>query len=86
MEKLEQLRRNTEKAYQSALNAMIELVNAITEERNYYRDLCNGKDGKGLRDQFSEEGTRTPSEAVSACVPLNSTPWMSPPVCRMPVA
>ena len=34
----------------------------------------------------SEEGTRTPSEAVSACVPLNSTPWMSPPVCRMPVA
>jgi hypothetical protein len=55
MEKLEQLRMNTEKAYQSALNVMIELVNAITEERNYYRYLCNGKDGKGLRDQFSEE-------------------------------
>ena len=55
MEKLEQLRRNTEKAYQSALKAMFELVDTITEERNYYRDLCNGKEGKGLRDQFSEE-------------------------------
>ena len=40
MEKLEQLRRNTEKAYQSALKAMFELVDAITEERNYYRELC----------------------------------------------
>ena len=55
MEKLEQLRRDTEKAYQAALKAMFELVDAITEERNYYRDLCNGKEGKGLRDQFSEE-------------------------------
>ena len=46
MEKLEQLRRNTEKAYQSALKAMIELVDAITEERNYYRELCKQKDAK----------------------------------------
>jgi hypothetical protein len=46
MEKLEQLRRNTEKAYQSALKAMFELVDAITEERNYYRDLCNEKNGE----------------------------------------
>ena len=46
MEKLEQLRRNTEKAYQSALKAMLELVDAITEERNYYRDLCNEKNGE----------------------------------------
>ena len=55
MEKLEQLRRNTEKAYQSALKAMFELVDAITEERNYYRDLCTEKEGKGLHDQFSDE-------------------------------
>ena len=40
MEKLEQLRRNTEKAYQESLRAMFDLVDAITEERNYYRDLC----------------------------------------------
>ena len=46
MEKLEQLRRNTEKAYQSALKSMFELVDAITEERNYYRDLCNEKNGE----------------------------------------
>ena len=55
MEKLEQLRRNTVKAYQSALKAMFELVDAITEERNYYRDLCTEKEGKGLHGQFSEE-------------------------------
>ena len=46
MEKLEQLRRNTGKAYQSALKAMFELVDAITEERNYYRDLCKEKNGE----------------------------------------
>lgn len=40
MTQLEQLRRNTEKAYQEALRAMINLVDAITEERNYYRELC----------------------------------------------
>ena len=40
---IEQLRRNTEKAYQAALKAMIDLVNAITEERNYYKELCNQK-------------------------------------------
>lgn len=34
---------------------MLELVDAITEERNYYRDLCTEKKGKGLHDQFSEE-------------------------------
>ena len=55
MKKLEQLRRNTEKAYQSALKAMFELVDAITEERNYYRDLCNEKKDRGLHDQFGEE-------------------------------
>ena len=46
MEKLEQLRRNTEKAYQSALKAMFDLVDAITEERNYYRELCEQKEYK----------------------------------------
>ena len=44
MTELEQLRRNTEKAYQAALKAMLELVNAITEERNYYRELCKHKE------------------------------------------
>ena len=44
MEDKEKLRRNTEKAYQETLRAMFDLVNAITEERNYYRDLCLVKD------------------------------------------
>lgn len=51
MEKLEQLRRNTEKAYQSVLEAMFE-VDAIIEERNYYRDLCTEKKDKGIYDKF----------------------------------
>jgi len=37
----ERLRRNTEKAYQETLRAMFDLVNAITEERNYYREKAN---------------------------------------------
>ena len=45
MREIEQLRMNTEKAYQEALKAMFELVDAITEERNYYRELCNKKEG-----------------------------------------
>lgn len=44
MTEIEQLRRNTEKAYNAALRAMFDLVNAITEERNYYRELCNQKE------------------------------------------
>ena len=44
MTEIEQLRRNTEKAYNAALRAMFDLVNAITEERNYYRELCNKND------------------------------------------
>jgi hypothetical protein len=55
MNELEQLRRNTEKAYQAALNALFDIVNAITEERNYYRELCNQKENKGLQEQFNEE-------------------------------
>ena len=46
MTEFEQLRRNTEKAYQAALNALFDLVNAITEERNYYRELCNQKENE----------------------------------------
>lgn len=46
MTEIEQLRRNTEKAYNAALRAMFDLVNAITEERNYYRELCNQKESK----------------------------------------
>ena len=44
MNEIEQLRRNTEKAYQAALKAMFDLVDAITEERNYYRELCKQKE------------------------------------------
>lgn len=44
MTEIEQLRRNTEKAYNAALRAMFDLVNAITEERNYYRELCNKRE------------------------------------------
>ena len=44
MTEIEQLRRNTEKAYNAALRAMFDLVNAMTEERNYYRELCNKKE------------------------------------------
>ena len=53
MNEIEQLRRNTEKAYQAALKALFDLVDAITEERNYYRELCkrkeadNGKEKQG---------------------------------------
>ena len=46
MSEIEQLRRNTEKAYQAALKAMFDLVDAITEERNYYRELCNQKEAE----------------------------------------
>ena len=44
MNEIEQLRRNTEKAYQAALKALFDLVDAITEERNYYRELCKRKE------------------------------------------
>ena len=43
MNKEERLRGNTEKAYQDALRAMFDLVNAITEERDYYRDKVKDK-------------------------------------------
>ena len=51
MNEIEQLRRNTEKAYQTALKAMFDLVNAITEERNYYRELCNQKEAEHGTEQ-----------------------------------
>lgn len=54
MSEIEQLRRNTEKAYQAALKAMFDLVDAITEERNYYRELCKQKEqdnGTGQRKE-----------------------------------
>lgn len=54
MSEIEQLRRNTEKAYQAALKAMFDLVDAITEERNYYRELCRQKEqdnGTGQRKE-----------------------------------
>ena len=46
MTEIEQLRRNTEKAYQAALKAMFDLVDAMTEERNYYREQCEQKEHK----------------------------------------
>ena len=44
----EQLRHNTEKAYREALRAMLDLVKAITEERNYYRDLVHKKEASDI--------------------------------------
>ena len=32
-----------EEAYEKAVNALIELVNAITEERDYYKNECEHK-------------------------------------------
>lgn len=46
MSEIEQLRRNTEKAYQAALKALFDLVDAIAEERNYYRELCKRKEAE----------------------------------------
>lgn len=51
MNEIEQLRRNTEKAYQAALKALFDLVNAITEERNYYRELCNRKEADNGKEE-----------------------------------
>ena len=51
MNEIKQLRRNTEKAYQAALKAMCDLVNAITEERNYYRELCNRKEADNEKSE-----------------------------------
>jgi len=42
----ERLRRATEKAYQEALLAMFDLVSTITEERNYYWELCKIKEAQ----------------------------------------
>ena len=42
----QRLRMNTEKAYQEVLRAMFDLVNAITEERNYYRELSKQKEAQ----------------------------------------
>ena len=55
MEKLEQLRTNTEKAYQAALKAMFELVDAITEERNYYVMLESSISSSTAADTIYEE-------------------------------
>ena len=43
MTNIEQLSEKTEKAYLTALNAMINLVNTIKDERNYYREQCDQK-------------------------------------------
>ena len=51
MSEIEQLRRNTEKSYQAALKAMFDLVDAITEERNYYRELCKQKEAEHGTEQ-----------------------------------
>jgi hypothetical protein len=50
MDELDQLRKNTAKAYQDALRAVFDLLDAITAERDYYRELCNRK--------MDEYGTR----------------------------
>ena len=44
MQMLELLQRNTEAAYQTVLSSLIELVNAITAERDYYKEHCKEKE------------------------------------------
>lgn len=44
MTQIERLRRNTEQAYQEVLRALYTLVNVITDERNYYRELAKEKE------------------------------------------
>ena len=48
MNELERLRRNTEEAYGVALNSLLDLLNAITAERDYYRNLCEEKEVREL--------------------------------------
>ena len=33
--------RKREVAYEKAVNSLLELVNAITEERNFYKEKCD---------------------------------------------
>ena len=40
MTKIESLRLTTEICYNGVIGALYDLVNAITNERDYYRDLC----------------------------------------------
>jgi len=37
---LEALESNTEKAWEAAINALANVINCITMERNYYRNKC----------------------------------------------
>lgn len=41
---LEALESNTEKAWEAAINALANVINCITMERNYYRDKCVAKE------------------------------------------
>ena len=52
MTELEQLRRNTEKSYQAVIRSLLDLVNAITAERDYYKELCKQKEtGNGRKEE-----------------------------------
>ena len=48
MTKEDALRLATEDRYNAVVNALYELVNAITDERDYYKGLCEkNEQGKG---------------------------------------
>lgn len=42
----QKLQRNTEKAYNEVLLAMYNLVNANTDERNFYRGLTQARESR----------------------------------------
>lgn len=41
---LEKLESATEKAWETAISALTDVINCITMERNYYRDKCEKKE------------------------------------------
>lgn len=57
MSKQEELKRNTEKAYNEAVEALINLVNAITEERDYYKSLIEKKEPPSFDDESWHSST-----------------------------
>lgn len=43
---IQEIVENRQKAEQEAINALIKAINAITDERNYYREQCERKEDK----------------------------------------
>ncbi|MBR4756455.1 MAG: hypothetical protein IK076_05890 [Bacteroidales bacterium] len=43
---IEEIIDNRQKAEQEAINALIKAFNAMTDERNYYKEICEKKEEK----------------------------------------